>query len=119
MARPDLCPPPGARTAAVQRVSLGRIARLRVSRRCAESPKCDFGPITEDCVDAARVEAECREAVLEVGDIIAAQHRQPEVEQPVAEAVARADEGRPGLGVADPVSGKVALPLETRHRGNR
>ena len=83
-----------------------------------EVAKRDLGPVTEDCIHAARVEAEGRQAVLQVGDIIATEHRQPEVEQPVTEAVARSDQRQPGLEVADPVSGKVALFLKACDRGD-
>jgi hypothetical protein len=56
--------------------------------------------------------------VLEISDVIATKHRPPQIQHPIAETVTGADEGHPGPGVADPVSGKVALFLEARYRCN-
>src|SRR5690606_22002200 len=54
----------------------------------------------EDPVDAPGVEAEGAEASLELGDVVPTQHRRAEVQQPIAEAVARLDQGRPSGRVA-------------------
>ena len=56
----------------------------------------------------AGVEAERVEPPLELGDVVAAQHRPAAVEQAVAEVEAALDERRPGLGAADAVDTQAA-----------
>ena len=66
-----------------------------VALEVAEGPR---GEVAEDAVDPAGVEAEGAEAPLELGDVVAPEHRAAEVEQPVARAVARPRPGRPRSG---------------------
>jgi hypothetical protein len=55
--------------------------------------------------------------VLEVGDIIAAQHGAFRVQEAVAEQEAALDEGRPGLSADDTVDAQAASILEGTHGG--
>ena len=63
---------------------------------------------TEDAVFAAGVEAESVEGVLERADVVAAEVRRLEVEQPVAEHEPALDERGPGLGSDDAVDADLA-----------
>ena len=71
----------------------------------------------EDAVLAAGVEAERVQPALELGDVVAAQHRARQVEQPVAELEAALDQRAPGLGSADAVDAQPASLLELADRG--
>ena len=64
----------------------------------------------EDAVDPAGVEAERAEPALQLGDVVAPQHRGAVVEQPVAEPVA-------GLDQRPPRSGRPQMP-STRRPGS-
>ena len=63
------------------------------------------------------VEAERVQSVLEVGDVVAAQHGSLRVEEAVAEQEAALDECRPRLAADDPVDAQAARVLERPHRG--
>jgi hypothetical protein len=56
---------------------------------------------------------------LELGDVVAPEHRLAEVQSPVAESEAALDERRPSLGAAHPVHVEAAALLEGAHRGFR
>jgi hypothetical protein len=75
-----------------------------------------FGPGPEDPVDDAGVEAERAQLVLQLGDVVASQHRSPQVEQSIAEVVAGLDERRPGVLTADAVGDEPTVVLEPVHR---
>ena len=103
--------------------SAGRARRWSPARRCRRRSRPDValelaqragGVGAEDAVLAAGVEAERVEPVLELGDVVAAQHRAAAVEQPVAEAEAALDQRRPGLGAADAVDPQAARRPGTR-----
>ena len=71
--------------------------------------------VAEDAVFPAGVEAEPVQAALELGDVVAAQHRAAAVEQAVAEAVPALDHRRPGLRAADAVDPQAPGLLEGAH----
>ena len=73
-----------------------------------------FGPGPEDAVDPAGVEARGAEVSLELGDVVAAQHRRGDIQQPVAEPVAGLDQRRPGLLPQTPSARRPRL-LEGAH----
>ena len=79
------------------------------------STSAPVGVVAEDAVLAAGVEAERVQAALELGDVVAAQHRPAAVEQAVAEAEAALDQRRPGLRPADAVDPQPAVVLEGAH----
>ena len=70
---------------------------------------------SEDAVLAAGVEPERVQPTLELGHVVAAQHRLTEVEQPVAERVAALDERGPRLRSADAVDADPPPGLERAH----
>jgi hypothetical protein len=55
---------------------------------------------------------------LEVGHIVASEHGGAQVEEPVAQVVARLDKGRPGFPAADAVDPEPALGLEVANGGD-
>ena len=73
----------------------------------------------EDAVDSSSVEPERAQPLLELGDVVAAQHRRAQVEEPVAQAVAGFDQGLPGLRAADAVDAEAPAALECLQRGTR
>ena len=77
-----------------------------------ELPERRFGSWTEDPVDAAGVEAERAEALLQLAHVVAPQHRGSDVEQAIAQLVARFDEGTPRLGATDAIDAQPAPFLE-------
>ena len=79
-----------------------------------ELPERGLGLGPEDAVLAAGVEAEPVEPALQLGDVVAAQHRPAQVEQPVAEREAALDERAPRLRSADAVDAQAARCLERR-----
>jgi hypothetical protein len=72
---------------------------------------------SEDAVDAAGIEPEHPETALQLSDIVAALHRTPEIEEPVAEVVARFDDRGPRLEIADAVAVEAASDLERAYGG--
>ena len=72
---------------------------------------------TEDAVLAPGVEAEPVEGVLQRGDVVAAEVRRLQVQQPVAEHEATLDQRGPGLGPDDAVDADLARRLEGADRG--
>ena len=73
--------------------------------------------VTEDAVDAARVEPERAQALLELGHVVTPQHRGPAVQEAVAEPKTSLDQGVPGLRAADPVHAQATQALEGLHGG--
>ena len=90
---------------------IGRDARVAL-----ELPERGFGLRAENAVLAARIEAERVEPALQDPDIVAAQHRPAQVQQPVAQAERALDQRAPGLGSADAVDEEPARVLERPHR---
>ena len=76
-----------------------------------------LGP--EDAVFAPGVESQAVEGVLEGRDVVAAQVRRLEVEQPVAEGEATLDQRGPGLGSDDAVDADLARRSGRRGRRAR
>ena len=70
------------------------------------------GVVAEDAVLAAGVEAERVQPALELGDVVAAQHRAAAVEEPVAEREAALDQRGPGLGPQMPSTRSPRAVLE-------
>ena len=71
-----------------------------------------LGALAQDAVDPAGVEAEGAQAALQIGDVVTAQRGIAPVEQPIAEAVAGLDQGRPRLLAADAVDAQAARRLK-------
>ncbi len=86
------------------------------ARVALELPDRSLGLSPENAVFASRIEAEKVQPSLQLGDVVTAQHRAREVEQPVPELEATFDEGSPRLGSADAVDPQAALLLEVAHR---
>ena len=63
------------------------------------------------------IEPEHAETSLQLSDVVAALHRAAEVEEAVAELVARFDDRGPGLAIADAVCVEAACDLERAHGG--
>src|SRR5262249_53732971 len=87
--------------------AIGRDARVAL-----ELTKRLFGLGSEDAVLATGVESESGQPLLEVGDVVAAQHRTPAIEQAVTELEAALDKSAPGLGSTDAVHAQTARGLE-------
>jgi hypothetical protein len=77
------------------------------------------GVIPEDAVDAPGVEAEGAQTLLELGNVVTAQHRPAEVEKAVADSKTGFDQGVPGLATADTVDPEAAQPLKGLKCGAR
>ena len=74
------------------------------------------GRCAEDAVDRSGVEPDGVELALQLGDIVAVQHRHAVVEKAVAEAVAGIDHGAPGFPADETVGGEAPGLLERDHR---
>ena len=68
--------------------------------------------VAEDAVDPAGVEAQRAQALLQLGDVVTAQHGGPAVQEAVAEPETGLDQGVPGLRPADAVDPQAAQALE-------
>ena len=77
-----------------------------------ELPERRRGQIPEDAVHPPGVESEGAETLLELGDVVTAQHRRPPVEETVPDGAAGLDQGRPGLRSAHPVDPQATTVLE-------
>jgi hypothetical protein len=66
----------------------------------------------EDAVDAATVEAERAQSLLEVGHVVAAKHWLLSGEDPVAEPITGLNQGGPRLAAAGPVDSQPSSVLE-------
>ena len=77
------------------------------------------GQRAEDAVDLAAVEPETAEIALQAGDIVAAQVRRGEEQQPVAQTPRRFDESGPGVLATDAVDSEAASLLEGAARTQR
>ena len=77
-----------------------------------EVPQRLGGVGAEDAVAPPGVEAEGVELLLQVEDVVAAQHRRPVVEEPVAEPVAGFHQRAPRLAAADAVDAQAPGRLE-------
>ena len=75
------------------------------------------GQVAEDAVHPPGVEAEGRQASLQVSDVVAPEHGLAEIEEPVSQPEAGLDQGRPGLGAADAVDPQAPAVLEGLDRG--
>jgi hypothetical protein len=84
-----------------------------------ELPQSSGGVVAEYPVDPSGVETQCPEALLKLGDVVTAEHRNLARKHPVPEAIVGFDQRRPGLRAADAVNGKAATPLETPDRLGR
>jgi len=71
----------------------------------------------EDAVDPTGVEPERVEPPLELGDVVAPQHRLAEVQEAVAEDEAALHERGPCVATDDAVDLEAAVVLERPHRG--
>ena len=72
--------------------------------------------VPEDPVDAAGVEAQRAQPSLEIGDVVAAQHRVGAVEGTITERQPSLDEGGPGLSTGDAIDADASLALEGLNR---
>ncbi len=72
---------------------------------------------TEDSIDATCVESEAAEAELEVGHVVAAQHRGMQVEVAVAQPVSGLDQRRQRVFVDEAVFMEAAFGLEAGDLG--
>jgi hypothetical protein len=70
----------------------------------------------EDPVDPTAVEAEAGETRLKFGDVVTAEVRGSQEQQPVAELPARLDQRRPGLFVATTVGTQTTAALKGANR---
>ena len=77
------------------------------------------GRVTEDAVDAAGVEPQRAESLLELCDVVPALHRGAPVQEAVTEPVPGLDEGLPRLHAADAVDPEPAVLLERFDRRAR
>ena len=68
----------------------------------------------KDSVYVPAVEAERVQLALQVGDIVAAHHRNPVIENAAAELETGADEGTPGVGANDPIRPEATFDLKLR-----
>ena len=75
------------------------------------------GQVAEDAVDPPGVEPERAQPLLQLGHVVAPQHRGAAVEEAVAEAPAGLDQGGPGLAAADAVDPQAPAVLEGLDRG--
>src|SRR5262249_7416328 len=73
---------------------------------------CHGGLLTEDAVFATGVEPERVQPMLELGDVVAPQHRLAEVQGAIPERETALDQRRPRLRAAQPVDLEAALFLE-------
>ena len=73
--------------------------------------------VAEDAVHPPGVEAEGAQALLELGHVVAPEHRGPAVQEAVAEPETGLDQGVPGLGAADAVDPQPPPVLEGLDRG--
>ena len=71
--------------------------------------------VTEDPVDASRIEPKPTQPPLHVGDVVSLQHRATPVKEPVAQPKAGFNKARPRLVVTDAVSAQPTLGLEHLH----
>ena len=77
------------------------------------------GVVSEDPVDPTTVEAEGPEALLELCDIVAAEHGRAAQQRPVAQPETRFYQGIPGLRSAHPVDSEAPPVLERLDGGAR
>lgn len=70
------------------------------------------GVAAQDPIDASGIEAEPSQPALELGDVLASEHRALQVEQPVAEVVPGLDQLSPGHGADDAVDVDAVTVLE-------
>jgi hypothetical protein len=70
------------------------------------------GEVSEDPVDPASVEAEGTEALLQLSNVIASDHRSSPIQEAVAQAPACLDQGRPGLWTTDAIDPQTSPVLE-------
>lgn len=74
------------------------------------------GVLPEDAVDPPGVEAESRQSLLQLSDVVAAQHGLAQVQQaPLTKAVAGFHQSGPGLGTADAVDPQATSVLKGLH----
>lgn len=66
----------------------------------------------KNAVDAPGVKAERAQPALELSDVVALEHWDPQVQEPVAQKVASLDQGSPGLGSADSVDAEAPTALK-------
>lgn len=67
---------------------------------------------SEDAIDLSRIESESVQSSLQVGDIVAPEHREPVVEESPAKTMPRLHQGAPGLGADDAVRPEIPAALE-------
>jgi hypothetical protein len=77
------------------------------------------GGVPEDAVDAARVETQRAQALLQLGHIVTPQHRGPAVQEAVTEPKTSLYQGIPGLRAADAVDPEATEALKSLERGPR
>jgi hypothetical protein len=70
------------------------------------------GEVPEDPVDPAGVESEGTEALLQLSNVIASDHRSSPVQEAVAQAPACLDQRRPGLWTTDAIDPQTSPVLE-------
>jgi hypothetical protein len=70
------------------------------------------GEIPEDPVDAPGIEPQSAQSLLELGNIVPAEHRTPKIEETVAELKPSFDQRAPGLATTNPIDPESPLTLE-------
>ncbi len=101
-----------------RRADLGTAAGVHGESGVAlELAKRTFGVRAQDAVHPARVESERAQALLELVDVVAAQHGGAQVEEPVPEPVPGFDQGLPRGGVAHPGDAQSPVFLEVLDGG--
>jgi hypothetical protein len=70
------------------------------------------GQVAEDPVDPAGIEAQGTEPLLQLGDVIASDHRGSAVQETVAQSPACLDQGGPGLWTTDAIDPEAPAMLE-------
>jgi len=75
------------------------------------------GVVAQDAVHPAGVEAQCAQALLQLGHVVTPQHRGPAVEEAVTQPETGFHQGVPCLDAADPVHPEAAQALEGLERG--
>ena len=92
--------------------------RRTAGRRCAGTRSARSRSSVRRCRPRGRrSNPSIAEPALQLSDVVAAQHRTPEIEESVAEPIAALDERRPGLGTADAVDVEAPSDLERAHGG--
>ena len=72
---------------------------------------------SEDAVDAAGVEPQHAESPLQLGDVVTALHRSAQVQETIAQPIARFDDRSPSLAIAHAIGVEAACDLKRSYGG--